>query len=355
MCSAGPVREPGPAVGAAGPAREPGPAVGAAGPAREPGVAPTIRPDPETGGWRLLAPGRAARPDDVAGPRPCPFCPGNEAMTPPEVFRLPAGEGRWRVRAFANLFPLLVPGRRPAAGPGAFAAAGRHEVIVESPEHDWDLRNARPDEAAELFRAARDRCRALAADGPAAVVVFRNQRRAAGTSLRHPHRQIAALDRVPPGLARRWWRARAYAARTGRSLHQDLAAAERRARRRVVVDDHGVFGYATPAPLVSYHLTLMPPGGAAHLADASDADLAAVAAVLPPVLRAVADVLGDPAYNLVVHAGPVGVPDAAAWYRWHLGIYPRTGVAGGLEIATDLAVATVAPEDAATALRAALP
>jgi galactose-1-phosphate uridylyltransferase len=79
-----------------------------------------------------------------------------------------------------------------------------------------------------------------------------------------------------------------------------------------------------------------------------------LAGVLPRVLTGLAAVLDDPAYNLVVHAGPVGDPAADAWYRWHITIYPRVTTVGGLEIATGVAVNPSTPEQTAGVLRARL-
>src|SRR2546430_136721 len=87
---------------------------------------PELRRDELSGRWVLLAPGRAARPHtfgssapDAPGPDACPFCPGNEHLTPPEVYR--TGDGApdtpgWRVRVVPNLYPIV---GGPEAGPGA--------------------------------------------------------------------------------------------------------------------------------------------------------------------------------------------------------------------------------------------
>ena len=64
---------------------------------------PELRRDPITGEWVIIASERAKRPSDFAA-RPqgadtddaarCPFCPGNESMTPPEIiaFRHPGSQ-----------------------------------------------------------------------------------------------------------------------------------------------------------------------------------------------------------------------------------------------------------------------
>jgi len=57
---------------------------------------PELRQDPFTRSWVIVAPQRAARPNQLrphqalATPQPrfdpaCPFCPGREAETPPEL------------------------------------------------------------------------------------------------------------------------------------------------------------------------------------------------------------------------------------------------------------------------------
>jgi UDPglucose--hexose-1-phosphate uridylyltransferase len=69
-----------------------------------------------TGRWAIIAPERGKRPSDYLGkkegseeraPENCPFCPGNEHMTPPEIYRLNGEDGHWRVRVVPNKFPAL--------------------------------------------------------------------------------------------------------------------------------------------------------------------------------------------------------------------------------------------------------
>jgi UDPglucose--hexose-1-phosphate uridylyltransferase len=310
------------------------------------------RIDPETGGWRIVAPGRAARPSDIAGggEAECPFDPGHEHMTMPEVLRVPADPTEpWRVRVVPNRYPVL-------GGAGDWpAATGLHEVVIESPHHDGELRGATPGETLEVLTAMRDRCRAVRAGRrPAAIVVFRNHGAAAGTSLRHPHSQIVALDQAPPGLVGRWERVREFHERTGRRLHDEQAARERADQVRVVHDGDGLLVYQPRAGAVSHETVLLPDDDSAGLADASDEALTAMAAMLPAVASALAAVRDDPAYNLVVHAGPATDPEARRWYRWHIGLYPRVSRRAGLEIATGLGVNPTVPEQTAPVLKAAL-
>jgi UDPglucose--hexose-1-phosphate uridylyltransferase len=234
------------------------------------------------------------------------------------------------------------------------AATGQHEVVIESARHDWDLRSASVEEAAELLWVMRERCRAMALRRPASIVVFRNHGVAAGTSLLHPHSQIVALDRPPPGLTRRWHTAQRFFADTGRCQQEQIGAAERVHGARVVDDTDGVLTYQPKASGVPHQTVLLPAGDSADLAGASDEAIAAVARTLPRLLRGLAAILDDPPYNLVVHAGPSDDDTAHGWYRWHVALYPRITRRGGLEIATGLGVNPTRPEDTAPMLRRAV-
>lgn len=114
----------------------------------------TLRFDPTTFDWVIFAPSRSLRPHDqaktagtagepTAPAAACPFCPGNEAFTPPEIYSVPAapgGNSRWRVRVVSNKFPALKIEESPQrlSDDGVFrymAGCDAHEVIVESPDH----------------------------------------------------------------------------------------------------------------------------------------------------------------------------------------------------------------------------
>src|SRR5438045_5893146 len=78
---------------------------------------PQLRRDPITSRWVIVAPERAERPQAILRmpPQPeqgpCPFCPGNEALTPPELL-VHRQSGRadgpgWSLRVVPNKFPAL--------------------------------------------------------------------------------------------------------------------------------------------------------------------------------------------------------------------------------------------------------
>ena len=66
--------------------------------------------------------------EDFLAPENCPFCEGNESMTPPEIDALrnnhhEANQPGWRVRVIPNKYPALrVEGHLVKEGEGFYGA-----------------------------------------------------------------------------------------------------------------------------------------------------------------------------------------------------------------------------------------
>ncbi|HEX6158845.1 MAG TPA: DUF4931 domain-containing protein [Thermoanaerobaculia bacterium] len=141
-----------------------------------------IRRNPLTNEPIVFAPARASRPHALSGDASeivCPFCPGNEDQTPPEIAR--AGDP-WRVRVFPNKYPSVE----------------NAEVIVESADHDAAFE--RIEHAEEVVATYIERRRAHAS--AEYVALFKNEGERAGASIPHGHSQVMPLDFTPPRIAR---------------------------------------------------------------------------------------------------------------------------------------------------------
>jgi UDPglucose--hexose-1-phosphate uridylyltransferase len=136
--------------------------------------------NPITGERVIVAPQREERPNVYEG-APCPFCPGAENETPPEICR----DGHpWRIRVFPNRYP-----------PTEHA-----EIIVESASHDDTFDALAPDHARRVVALYFERYRALTAKAEY-VCIFKNDGRMAGASIPHLHSQIVGVSFVPPRIA----------------------------------------------------------------------------------------------------------------------------------------------------------
>jgi UDPglucose--hexose-1-phosphate uridylyltransferase len=265
----------------------------------------------------------SAAPDDDRGPEHCPFCPGHEDQTPPEITRTgngAPGSPGWRVRVFPNLYPIT----------------DAHEVVALSPDHHRALAALSGDEAVEVFLVLRDRVRVLRGKGYAFATAILNQGRAAGASIAHPHAQVFALDFVPPEVLQR----RARQREAPDLLDTDVETA--REHDLVVAQGDAVrtwCPFASVAPLVVRIATSRP--FPPDFARAADDDVAAVARAARDAVARLDRVVPHAPYNLVVQTEP----------RWHVEIVPRLGVLAGFEQTTGVYVTTLSPERGAAMLR----
>ncbi|HEX6310386.1 MAG TPA: DUF4921 family protein [Acidimicrobiia bacterium] len=307
-----------------------------------------LRRDELSGRWVLLAPGRAARPHTFENPAPapaakpgCPFCPGNERETPPELYR--TGEGDpdtpgWRVRVVPNLYPIV-------GGDGGAGVGGAHEVVIFTTDHRRSFGLLTDEEAIEAFTVLRERVRHHLADGCAYVQAAVNHRPAAGASIEHPHAQVIALDFVPPAVTAELERVE----RAG----DDLVAAA-----AAIAPDRGLAVVEGPAPAwcpeassAPYEMRVAHRSTRARVDEATDAEVAVVARATRDAVAGLTTVTGDAAYNLVVHTAP---PGPVGFFHWYVEVRPRLAVPAGFELGTGVDVNVVAPADAAAQLREAV-
>jgi UDPglucose--hexose-1-phosphate uridylyltransferase len=142
-----------------------------------------IERNPITGDAIILAPGRAARPGAFGHQIDrCPFCPGNESDTPPEIWR---DGDPWRIRIFPNKYP----------------ATEQHEVIVEGADHAATFDRLDPAVASRVVDRYIDRYRALS-QSARYVCLFKNYGALAGATIPHSHSQILGIAFTPVRIAR---------------------------------------------------------------------------------------------------------------------------------------------------------
>src|SRR5262245_24507101 len=108
-----------------------------------------LRKDPTTGQWVLVH--RGAWAQESADSSECPFCPGNEAMTPPEIAAYrpsgsPPDSPGWQVRVVPERDPYFAIERELLReGVGMFdrvSNRGASEILVEDPSHELKLHEA---------------------------------------------------------------------------------------------------------------------------------------------------------------------------------------------------------------------
>lgn len=324
----------------------------------------------------FVAPDRLARPGDIDEPGGhlapldrCPFCRGNESLTPPPVLRAPPADpglphgGPWRSRIVPNQFPIVhcplgTAAVLPSADPAPTdLALGTHDVLVESPDHLASITAIDPPGWREAWVLCQERLRLLAGDASIAwATVFKNSGAAAGASLVHVHSQIVGLPLVPPVIqAELAAAARPDAAGAPFALLIDEAAA---AGRIVAESAAGLVALVPPAPRQPFETWILPREPVPFFAEATAAHVASLADLTRWYVTRLESLVPGASYNWWLHQPPFARPAAAPHpgargYRWHLEIVPRINGLAGFELGTGCHASTHTPEDCAEQLRGA--
>jgi UDPglucose--hexose-1-phosphate uridylyltransferase len=329
---------------------------------------PELRKDPVTGRWVIIATDRAKRPSDFArqqveikGVRFCPFCPGNELRTPPEILayrtRGSANEPGWSLRVIPSKFPVLrVEGTLTRRAEGIYDkmnGIGAHEVIIETPEHFQTLADMPEKHVEDLFWAFRDRVLDLRRDVRLRyALLLKNHGEPAGAVLEHTHSQLIALPVVPKRAQEELDGSRKHFEYKERCVYCDIIAQEADSAVRVVREtDHFIVvtPYASRFPFESW---ILPKAHNSHAESMTHAEIHDLAPVLRTLLRKVRSTLERPPYNLVLHSAPIQ-DQAMPHYHWHIELIPKLTHVAGFEWGTGFHINPTPPEEAAKFLREA--
>jgi UDPglucose--hexose-1-phosphate uridylyltransferase len=324
-----------------------------------------LRFDMATNDWVVFAPSRALRPKDLhkesrleptKASGICPFCPGHEAFTPPEIYAVRSQSSSWKVRVFANKFPALRIEETPerfedAHSFSSMGGCGAHEVIVESPEHDTFLAQ-HPAEQVELILATLQlRYRDLMRDKRfQTVILFKNHGLGAGTSLQHPHWQLIATPVVPRVLRVQHIEADEYFDRYGTCMFCTMLQRELAARTRIVCENEDYVAFMPFASHVPFETWIMPRSQQSSFLFVDAKRLRALAEILKTSLLKLHTGLDNPDFNLTIDDVPRGGEDKE-YFRWHMRILPRLSTPAGFELGSGMSINTVLPEEAAAFLR----
>lgn len=327
---------------------------------------PELRKDPIVGRWVIIATERANRPiGKFSEPMPlstggCPFCEGNEGDTPHEIisYRDPDSQKQqpgWRVRVVPNKFPALqIEGELQKRGDGIYDrmnGVGAHEVIIECPHHEVSMARLPEQNIREILWIYRDRLVDLKKD-PRLVygMIFKNVGGAAGASLEHSHSQLIVTPIVPINVLEEMNGADEFYRYRGRCIYCDILDQEIAAQKRIVLESQNFLVIAPYASRFPYETWILPKEHNSHYENASKNELDELAGVLKKTLWKHEVALEQPAYNYMIHTGPLNSP-YLPHYHWHIEIIPRLTRVAGFEWGTGFYINPVPPEQAAITLK----
>ena len=325
-----------------------------------------LRRDPIIGRWNIIdtdepaGPGAfEVDPHTLSGGK-CPFCSGNESLTPPEIYVVrphgsaPNGSG-WQLRVVSNKFPALrIEGDLNRRGIGVFDLCngiGAHEVIVETPDHHRQMADLSIEELADVIKAFKNRSLDLRGDRRLKyALIFKNFGLSAGASLEHSHSQLIALPIVPKRVQEELRGCERYFEFKERCPYCDLVSQELQEDGRLVAENRS---FLAACPFMSnfpFEIWILPKEHRADFAQISQEATADFARILKETLLRVRVALSDPSYNFIIHTAPIEAREREE-YHWHLELIPKLTKIAGFEWGTGFYINPTPPESAAKILR----
>jgi len=332
---------------------------------------PELRKDPIIGRWVIISTDRGKRPSDFIVPPPppkgglCPFCGGNESMTPPEIISYKNGEqdndnnSQWSIRVVPNKYPALkVEGNLDRAGEGVYDkmnGIGAHEVIIESPRHDATLATLPIKHFEEVLWAYRDRIIDLKQDIRLRyLVIFKNHGEAAGASLEHTHSQLIALPIVPKTVAEELDGSLEYYNYKERCIFCDIIRQEIAQGSRIVTENQDYVAISPYAPKSPFEVWILPKFHESNFENSQKHHYENLSIIFSNILKRMNKVLSSPPYNFILHTAPIkNGTSALPHYHWHFEIMPKLTKMAGFEWGSGFYINPTPPEESAKFMREA--
>ena len=328
-----------------------------------------LRRDPIVSRWVIIDNTDPKKPEDFqVGPHHyedatnCPFCYGNEHMTPPEIQAvrhektLPNTPG-WQVRVVPNKFPALqIEGELDRRGIGIFDLSngiGAHEVIIETPYHTKDIADLEYAEIEKILEMYCQRSRDLEKDKRFKyIMIFKNYGSAAGATLDHNHSQLIALPMIPKNVLEELTGAGEYYDFRERCIFCDIIRQEIEEKERILAQNKSFISFCPFVPRFPFEVWIVPKAHELSYCDVTHGEVPDLARILKEVLLRMKVALNDPSYNFIIHTSPIDGEERPG-YHWHMEIMPRVSRIAGFEWGTGFYVVPTPPEVAIKYLKEA--
>ncbi len=334
-----------------------------------------LRHDPLMGRWIILSPERGKRLQKKSESTICPFCRGNEKMTPPEIlrvshqkeflFKYSYPDDNWVVRVVPNKYPALrIEGDLEKEGVGLYDkmnGIGAHEVIIERQNHDLELWDEKEENIFLLLKSIIMRMKDLEKDKRFKyLLVYKNYKEEAGASLTHPHFQLNALTITPLSVAMELEKSRKHFHEKERCLICDMIEQERKEIKRVVYETENFICFCPYASRFIFEMFIAPKKiKHSHTIMAlEEGNIFEMGIILKRVLKALSLAVEESPFNLVLHTAPFFRTKRRGYgatikedFHWHIHIFPRITKQAGLELGSEIFINFTPPEEAAEFLR----
>ncbi len=318
-----------------------------------------LRKDPVSGDWVVSGYKRSK----VSGTGECPFCSGNEHLTPKTIREIKGEDGGWLVRCFpatSPIFAIEVEEQKRAEGLyDKMGNVGAHEIAVLHRSHTITWSNFTEDDLSRVFDMYIDRILDLKKDKRFKYInIFRNYGELAGSYLLHPHSHILATPIMPQRIDLELTNSKKHFIQKERCLFCDILNQEIRQNKRVVSINANFVALCPFASKFPYETWILPRFHDDSFENLKDQGVRHELIVLLLDLLKRIEKLTN-AYTVVLHTSPNvvkgGISDrefsVKDYFHWHIEILPRDFRSSKYKREDEFHVVSITPEEATNSLK----
>ncbi len=338
---------------------------------------PELRKDPIIGRWVIVATERAKRPTDFSFEKEdslsphtkCPFCEGNESLTPPEVYALRKNRTRpdapgWDIRVVPSISPFLnILGDLDRHGKRMYDlmnGIGAHEVLIATPHHGPDAFIKDLPQIEKLTEVIIKRMRELKKDQRLKyVLIFKNHgKTAGGGNIPHEHFQLIATPVTPKRVKEELVGSKRYFDYKDRCIFCDMIRQELDQNERVFLEVDNFLALNPYCSRFPFETWILPRKHSCDFDAMTKDEIKSFSRIFQLTMDGMIKTLGDFPYNMILHTAPFRRRKKKGYwetiendYHWHIEIMPRLTQVAGFEWGSGFYINPTPPEEACRYLK----
>ncbi len=331
---------------------------------------PELRKDPLIGRWIITG---TQTSDDffdfIKRPKQkwekCPFCEGNENITPPEIFAIRNNSSNapgWNVRVVPNLRAMFrIEQEVDRRGDGIYDLmnnVGAHEIIIETPNHIKNISQLPYKQIKLVLNTYQRRIKDLEGDVRFKyALIHKNQFKESEFYVNHAHSHLVAMPANPKVIKDELKNCRNYYMYKERCLLCDILSQEIKSGERIVDESDAFLAFVPFYSHLPFETWIVPKKHNADFTNEDGNSILALARTLKNTLSKIEKLLDDPQLYYTIHSIPFLRRREDYWktihndFHWHIEIYPHLMGVTGFELGTGFYIEPVLPESCAKLLR----
>jgi len=260
----------------------------------------------------------------------------------------------WTTKVFESKYPILMnreSHKDISQGPfHAFEATGVHEIVIANNEGK-SFSDMEVVEIAEMIDAYQDRYLSLMKNKDIkSITIFHNHGDSSGGSINYPHSQVIALPIIASSVERELIASERYMERNNCNVFDTMRDYEMSDKKRFLYENNDYVLYCPFSSKKAFSMRIVPKKTQPYFERITDTQKLSLADAFKKGLKALAEGLNSPDYNFYIHTAPCNGHEYN-YYSYFVDIYPKTQVYAGFEMATDIEIVPISPEDSASFLR----